>query len=182
MLLRSGKLIQFLTVLLVLSVSTMFASGSLMGVLQSGSAVQINGNFGDTGMTVLPGSEIKSGDLPAEISLPNLGSVQLDAKTTAFLDFGPGTINLRMVSGTAQLMADNGVQGTILTESGQLFSTTADASVISSNGEATLPSRKKLSDGAWVGLGIGTAFAVGLIIYFATKCKRPSASPTGPCV
>jgi hypothetical protein len=179
--------------MLVFAVGTMFASGpkvnnnapATTGVLQTSSSVLINDNIAEDGITILSGSQIKTSNKGASVQIPEVGLIQLDPETNATLDFTKQDVTLNVTKGNAKLLAKDGINGKIITNTGEIVETTKALSKISSDPSAAQndddDKKKRIRRGLFIALAVGAAAIIAIIIVAGSNSDNArSSSPVRP--
>ncbi len=185
---RYKKLLQTITFLLVVCL----ANGSVFAVLPAENSpaaavkgktlpsgilntfgeqsVLVNGYAAFDGMTILSGTNIKTGkNSGATINLRQIGSVELCSETSAKLVFTADQVDLQLLSGKAKMITLKNINGVMTGLDGKVFKTdsTLETSIIGDCETTVVEVPSPVSGGSTglFGMGMwGTAAAFGGIV------------------
>lgn len=105
-------------------------------VLAGEQSIMVNGNNAVTGTTIFSGMRLQSSDgVNASVQLGTLGQLSFEPNTDLTLDFTASSVEVRVASGNATLMSNEGVDAVL---------TGTDGVALRSSGKAaTLTTRKR---------------------------------------
>lgn len=152
-------------------------------------SVRVNGNAAQDGMTILSGSEIKTGSNGgATINLRQLGKAELGSETTVKLVFTAEHVTLQVFSGQAQLTTFKGISGLLInpdgkeikTDSSLEASSVGNSAPIVADSTATVPVVNKglFGLGSWTTMGLfGGVIGGSVLAWGAAVSGDASQSP-----
>lgn len=161
------------------------------GILTAPNApsVRVNGNVAQDGMTILSGSEIKTGTSGgATINLRELGKAELGPETTVKLIFTADQVTVQVFSGQAQLTTFKGVSGSLINPDGKELKTDPSLETSSIGNGATVAADSTASApvmneglfglGTWGGMGlVGGVVGGSVLAWAAAESGNASQSP-----
>ena len=129
------RAIRATALLLVFSLLHVYAGASLAAIMPQGQVmtgelitrdnkpVLVNGIQTKSGMTILPGANLETGDqVSATINLGPLGSLEISPNTKVLLDFSEDQIKVKLIQGCLVLRVKEKNYGEIYTDKGKLTS------------------------------------------------------------
>lgn len=164
---KSKNHLKFVTIALIVCVSNLFifAQTNLLGVLNTtdASEIKVNGNSAANGMTIVSGTEIRTGKVGATVRIPQLGDVDICPNSVVKIVFSAGQVNLGLSTGQGKLTATQNNSGTITLPTGEVLKTDPTLSVSTVGPGCLVPTGVPPSNngsGGLFGLGIGGTIAV----------------------
>ena len=105
--------------------------------LSNDQSILVNGNNAVTGTTIFSGMHLQSPEgVNAVVNLGTLGQLNLEPNTDLTLDFSSARVEVRVTSGDATLMTNEGVNATLMSASGEALRSEGKAGVLSTTPRA----------------------------------------------